>query len=196
LDRVEIELADHGGRDNAKLPVTYDDFERYGIHRHAVGPAIRETVALGFLVVTEVGRAGNADWRKPNLFRLTYRDTNYGPTNEWEKIETDEHADALARAARAALPRKTKSQWRRTPNVSGENRHRKRQMHGAETTTTAHGAESTTTLDISGRNGDILVVHPATTTDADRDQYLQDHSDLSKRTASTAPSGQQSGGRS
>ena len=30
LDRVEIELADHGGVDNGKLPVTFDDFVRYG----------------------------------------------------------------------------------------------------------------------------------------------------------------------
>ena len=30
LDRIEIELADHGGTDNGKLPVTYDDFEQYG----------------------------------------------------------------------------------------------------------------------------------------------------------------------
>ena len=87
LDRIEIEMADHGGTDNGKLPVTYDDFERYGIHRHAIGPAIREVVALGFVEITEAGRAGNAEWRKPNLFRLTYRHTKYEPTNEWEKIQ-------------------------------------------------------------------------------------------------------------
>ena len=68
LDRLEIEMADHGGTDNGKLPTTYDDFHRYGIYRHAIGPAIREAVALGFLKVTEPGRAGNAEWRKPNLF--------------------------------------------------------------------------------------------------------------------------------
>jgi hypothetical protein len=39
LDRLEIELADHGGADNGKLPVTYDDFVRYGLHRHAIYPA-------------------------------------------------------------------------------------------------------------------------------------------------------------
>jgi hypothetical protein len=38
LSRVEIELAHHAGNDNGKLPVTYDDFERYGIHRHAIAP--------------------------------------------------------------------------------------------------------------------------------------------------------------
>src|SRR5262249_26631794 len=35
----------------------------YGIDRHAIGPAIRELVALGFVEITEHGRAGNADWR-------------------------------------------------------------------------------------------------------------------------------------
>jgi hypothetical protein len=29
LDRIEIELAHHGGRDNGGLPVTYHDFEAY-----------------------------------------------------------------------------------------------------------------------------------------------------------------------
>ena len=46
LDRIEIELARHGGSDNGRLPVTFDDFHRYGIHRHAVAPAIRETIGL------------------------------------------------------------------------------------------------------------------------------------------------------
>jgi hypothetical protein len=103
LDRVEIELADHGGTDNGKLPVTYDDFQRYGIHRHAIGPAIREVVALGFLVITEMGRAGNAEFRKPNLFRLTYRNAiSAGQTDEWARIGSDEQAKAIARAARRA----------------------------------------------------------------------------------------------
>jgi hypothetical protein len=52
LDRLEIELADHGGVDNGKLPVTYEDFVRYGIERHAIAPALRELVALGFIEVT------------------------------------------------------------------------------------------------------------------------------------------------
>src|SRR6516165_8922526 len=82
LDRIEIEHADHGGNDNGRLPVTYDDFERYGIHRHAIGPAIRETVALGFAEITERGRAGNAEFRSPHKFRLTYfRVGRAPPTN-------------------------------------------------------------------------------------------------------------------
>jgi hypothetical protein len=72
LDRIEIEHADHGGNDNGRLPVTYDDFERYGIHRHAIRAAIQETVALGFVEITERGRAGNREFRSPHKFRLTY----------------------------------------------------------------------------------------------------------------------------
>src|SRR5262249_9348771 len=75
LDRLEIELAHHGGMDNGRLPVTFDDFQRYGIDRHAIAPAIRELVALGFIEITEHGRAGNADWRSPNRFPITYKHT-------------------------------------------------------------------------------------------------------------------------
>lgn len=101
LSRVEIEFAAHGGTNNGLLAVTYDDFGDYGIHRHAVAPAIREVVALGLVEVTEAGRAGNAEWRKPNVFRLTYRHTDNGPpTHEWERIETDQQAKDRAGAAR------------------------------------------------------------------------------------------------
>ena len=117
LDRIEIELADHGGTDNGKLPVTYEDFVRYGIHRHAIRPAIREVIALGLVEITEAGRAGNADWRKPNLFRLTFRNTKYAPTNEWQKI-SEEEAEQIARAARTAPTQKTKHQCRKMPNPS------------------------------------------------------------------------------
>ena len=147
LDRIEIELADHGGMDNGKLPVTFDNFARYGINRHAIAPAIREVVALGFVEITQAGRAGNADWRKPNLFRLTYRETRQGgATHDWEKI-TAEEAEIIARAARSA---KTELQCRKTPKSSVGNRHRKRQIHSVETNTTGHSAETNTTLDISG----------------------------------------------
>jgi hypothetical protein len=122
LDRIEIERADHGGNDNGRLPVTYDDFERYGIHRHSIAAAIRETVALGFAEITQRGRAGNAEFRSPHKFRVTYFPVGRAPpTNEWQRIETVEEAQALARAARLEVPQKTKGQWRKTPNLSGGN---------------------------------------------------------------------------
>jgi hypothetical protein len=154
LDRVEIEMARHGGTDNGKLPVTYDDFEAYGIHRHSIAPAIREAVALGFLEVTEAGRAGNAEYRAPNLFRLTYRPAKGLPgdgTHEWRKVGTDlADAELIARMARQQVATKNISQWRKMPKSSGGNRHRKPPIHSADSTTTGHSARTTTTLDISG----------------------------------------------
>ena len=32
MSRIEIELSAHGGNDNGKLPVTYQDFIAYGVH--------------------------------------------------------------------------------------------------------------------------------------------------------------------
>jgi hypothetical protein len=73
LDRLEIELAHHGGNDDGRLPVTFDHFAEYGIDRHSIAPAMREVEVLKFIEVTERGRAGNAEYRRPNLFRLTSR---------------------------------------------------------------------------------------------------------------------------
>jgi hypothetical protein len=101
LARIEIELANHGGRDNGKLPVTFADFEEYGIWRHAIGPGIRVACALGLVELTRPGRSGGGEYRKPNLFRLTYLPA-YGkaPTHEWRLIKTIEDAEKIARKAR------------------------------------------------------------------------------------------------
>lgn len=106
ISRIEIELAQHGGNDNGRLPVTTDDFVHYGMHRTSVAPAIREAEALGFIQVTERGRGGNAEHRSPNHFRLTFafgRDPKACvPTHDWRRIATLEQAEAIARDARAA----------------------------------------------------------------------------------------------
>jgi hypothetical protein len=151
LDRIEIELANHGGRDNGQLPVTYDDFVNYGVHRHSIRPAINELVALGFLEITRAGRAGNAEFREPNLFRLTYRPSKGAPadgSHEWKAIKSDEEAGRLAETARL---KKSKSQCRKSPASSDVNRHRKSKIHSTESITTIHSSEIVTTFDISGR---------------------------------------------
>jgi hypothetical protein len=151
LDRIEIELANHGGRDNGQLPVTYDDFVNYGVHRHSIRPAINELVALGFLEITRVGRAGNADFREPNLFRLTFRpskSTSSDGSHEWKAVKSEEEAERLAKAARVE---KSKNQCRKSPASSDENRHRKSKIHSTKSITQTHGSKSVTTFDISGR---------------------------------------------
>jgi hypothetical protein len=102
LDRIEIEIAQHAGADNGNLPVTFEDFRRYGINRAQIAPAIRECEALGFIEITERGQAGNSEFRRPNKFRLTYRNVDSGgkPTHEWRRSITVEQAKIIARRAR------------------------------------------------------------------------------------------------
>ena len=140
LARLEIELGHHGGQDNGKLPVTFDDFVDYGIHRHSVALAIRECEALGFIEITQRGRAGNADFRCPNLFRITYvAAAGPPPTHDWRKIETIDEAEMRARNARnpGDQKQKSKSSGGNRTKPSGGNRTTNTQFHGAETITTA-----------------------------------------------------------
>lgn len=127
LARIEIEFARHGGSDNGRLPVRYADFEAYGVHKDSIAPALVELEALGFIEITERGRAGNAEWRKPNLFRLTFRSTDYAePTNEWRKISSAEDAKAAKRQAEARRRARRKN---KTPAT----------VSGGEPTTGNHG---------------------------------------------------------
>jgi hypothetical protein len=120
MARLEIELAQHGGKaeENGKLPCTYEHFVEFGLHRHAIAPAIRELVALGFVEVSQRGCAGNAGYRQPALYRLTYRHwgSHKETTDEWRRIKTVEEAEAVAEQARSPLsgrPPKTKVQCRK-----------------------------------------------------------------------------------
>jgi hypothetical protein len=63
LARIEIELAHHGGNDNSKLPVTFDDFVQYGVRRHSIGSSLDELETLGFIKLHSTER-----WPKgPNI---------------------------------------------------------------------------------------------------------------------------------
>jgi hypothetical protein len=131
--------------------VTYADFEKYGMDRHAIAPTIREVVALGFLRITREGRAGNSEFRRSTLYRLTYVNTVDGePTHEWRQITSLKQAEARAREARAAEPRKTKRQWGKpTPASVGETPIESGNFQVGETPTTVVG-KTPTTSDISG----------------------------------------------
>jgi len=142
LARIEIELYQHGGEDNGKLPVTYDQFVEYGIHRQAIAPAIRLCEAVGLLEVTQRGRAGK--WHEPNYYRLTYRPVGRArPTHEWRRVQTVEEAEAIARTTQNPSAGKRRVS-------SGGNHHQKPESLVVESTTTALVAESTTTSRFSG----------------------------------------------
>lgn len=142
LDRICIELAQHGGNDNGRLPVTYEHFVEYGIHRHAIGPAIRELEALGFIEVTQRGRPSAGEFRLPNHFRITWVNCKSTPipSHEWRRIPDSETAEALAHAAR-----KQKSSGGNRHCASGGNRHRNGNSPVSETVTTVQVSETITT---------------------------------------------------
>jgi len=168
IERLEIELADHGGTDNGALPCTYADFVAFGIDRHAIAPAIREAVALGFVEVTEVGRAGNAEFRTPSRYRLTFRHTKYaGPTDEWRRIKTKEDSERIAREARRRpsvhrlrpSQKQNPSGGKRQVSV-GETHTENRNPPVGETPTTVPVGNPPTTIDISGRGQSGRALEP------------------------------------
>jgi hypothetical protein len=135
IDRIEIEHGHHGGKENGKLPVTFDNFEDFGISHKSVAPALREVAALGLVQVTERGRPSESDFgRHPNYFRLTYLPVCRGirwdvPTDDWKQIKTLEEALKIAREARetkderAVAKAKVKAKFRspRNSDPGGEN---------------------------------------------------------------------------
>jgi hypothetical protein len=122
LDRLEIELAAHGGRDNGKLPLTYIQLEEYGLYGNGIAPAIREAVALGFAEVTQQGRASfTAEYRHPSKYRITYRPTDDGEqTDEWERIRTLEDAEKIAQDARLTPKKAKRHTLKQRPNLDAK----------------------------------------------------------------------------
>lgn len=103
LSRIEIELAHHGGCDNGKLPVTFDDFAECGVRRHSIRPALIELETLGLIKIVEYGKASRgAEYRRANKFRLITREglDGVGPGGcAWRKFKSEVEAQqALDRA--------------------------------------------------------------------------------------------------
>jgi hypothetical protein len=114
--RIEIELAQHGGSDNGKSPIRYEQFVEYGLDRHSVTRAIHELSAPSMAEVTEKSQAGNADFRRPNLFRLTYRHVGRDErTHEWRRINTEDETKKIAKVARLGNAQTPRWSGRRQP---------------------------------------------------------------------------------
>jgi len=112
LERIELEHLEHGGMENGKLPVTYADFEKWGVRRDSIAGAIRTLEGLGLIEITRHGYAGAVEKRAPSLYRLTFlaawnagRADGTG-THEYLKTKTVEEAELIAvRARNARNPR-------------------------------------------------------------------------------------------
>ena len=123
LSRIEIEFAHHGGQDNGKLPVTFDDFALYGVRRHSIGPALLELEALGFIFITEHGKmAKAAEYRRSNRFLLTSRPKQKGieAADRWRQFKTMKEAEAAVEAARQRADKSRRPEGRKENAASGE----------------------------------------------------------------------------
>ncbi len=163
LDRVRIELGRHAGHECSRLCVTYDDFERYGIHRHSIAPAIREVVALGFLRITRQGRAGNAEFRQPTYYQLTFINNTDGEplTHEWRRFGSVEEARAAAQAARATIGKNRKPMVDSATGISGGECTTKRKTPVADFATNAKAKTTLRSISrVGGRAGPVVGVVP------------------------------------
>jgi hypothetical protein len=122
LERIEIEMAHHGGRSNGELPVTNRDFRAYGVPTAMIKPALAELVALGFITMTPGHASLSPDYGRAARFRLLFRTGIDGPPEEhrWKRFKTDVEAKLAAKAARASAMRKrhTKASANASPYAS------------------------------------------------------------------------------
>jgi hypothetical protein len=154
LSRIEIELADHGGKDIDELPVTFNDFEEYGVNRHAIGPALAELRSLGFIDITERGLAARAaEYRRSNKFRLLTRpwETKGSTRPRWNRFESLAEAEADAAQARRSAKKEKSASAETTPKPVRKP-HPGEEKASAETAPLAN-VGNRTTIYISGGRG-------------------------------------------
>ena len=170
LARIEIEHGHHGGKENGKLPVRFDDFEEYGISPKSIAPALREVQALGFVNITKRGRPSKSDFRRhPNHFSLTYirgpAPTFAEATNEWKQHATLADAVEAARQARAAKDehavarskarsQKSFARGEKIPTSGSKNDPKAGQLSGSKNDPTVLGGKNDPTIYILGREDD------------------------------------------
>ena len=105
IDRIVEEHFAHGGVENGNLEVQFEDFVRHGITSHdSVMPALREGCALGLIILTQPGRAGNAEHRASHKWAVAFikdwvTGQYYG--TKWKRFRSLAEAKAAARKARA-----------------------------------------------------------------------------------------------
>jgi len=85
LERLEIELMKHAGKNNGRLIVTYDQFVEYGVRRMSIASAIKLLVDVGLLEVPRKGWRSAGRDRRPAMYRITYYAANGEPaSDEWK----------------------------------------------------------------------------------------------------------------
>ena len=103
--RIILEHMHHGGTENGNLPVTYNNFEEFGIRRKSIFLACNLALALGWIERTEIGGRSWADIRKPSKYSLTWLPLRDGTpaTNRWQRLATEGQARARVDEVRRDL---------------------------------------------------------------------------------------------
>jgi hypothetical protein len=96
--RIAIEHMSHAGTQNGDLPVTYRDFESYGVRRKSLPDALAQAQALGWIDIVERGRPAYADQRRPSKYGLTWLPRAAGSmsaSNRWQRVRTQAEARTI-----------------------------------------------------------------------------------------------------
>jgi len=99
LAALECEHADHGGKQNGELVLTYDNGEKVGIPRRFFKLTLTRLNTLGLVNREHRGGYAGGALRDPSLYRLTYLPQKLEgasgaplylyPSNEWIEVELD-----------------------------------------------------------------------------------------------------------
>lgn len=141
--RVLEEHMAHGGGQNGALPVTYDDFQRYGLRRSSIKAALEEAIALGFLERTKPGVRSYAEFKgAPAHYRIAWLPTYGGarPTRRWARIQTLEEAREAVRASRSRHTRQRKVSSRGAENSIGSAEQEKQKPSSENVPVSSHGS--------------------------------------------------------
>jgi hypothetical protein len=86
LDRIVLEHMAHGGAENGNLPVTHEDFIKFGVSKNAVAEAIKGVSGRGLAIIIRQGRSSKGCTRWPTHFALGWLPTCDGipPPNAWQ----------------------------------------------------------------------------------------------------------------
>lgn len=108
LERIQIEHLRHGGKENGRLCVSFDQLVDYGLSRRVVHEAIKAACDLGLLGLVQHDQiVGNI--RPPNEYRLTYVPAREkrAPTDEWRYV-SETQAATIAQSFTAATSTRKK----------------------------------------------------------------------------------------
>lgn len=117
LDRLFIEHSAHGGNENGRLIVTYDNFVAHGVRKQSIAESICRLEGLGFIETTRQGRPAGGDMKVPSTYLITtlpYPDGNVflEPKNTWKQIKTVEEGKQRINNKKRDLKERTGFQQR------------------------------------------------------------------------------------